>query len=160
MLVKILYQCNFMAKFFLRMCIYHYLLNHIAICIFVLNIVKDISVVVVFPTYQIIWAQYILRSIFWSFFLALESILTRSLKTIKKGQLFSGHHYPWNCVQLNFLENSNHLCLSPEANAFAFGRKSSPSIFSKTPDGFGKGNSITHNFLLDHYACYFQGKKD
>lgn len=31
------------------MCIYHYLLNHIAICIFVLNTVKDISVVVVFP---------------------------------------------------------------------------------------------------------------
>lgn len=95
--------------------------------------------------------------LFFSF--AFKNILTRSLITIKKRQLFSGHLYPWNCVQLHFLENSNHLCLSPEANAFAFGRQSYPSIFSKTPDGFGKGNSIIHNFLLDHQACYFQGKK-
>lgn len=60
---------------------------------------------------------------FFSFF-SQEYILTRSLITMKKGQLFSGHLYSWNRVQIHFLENSNHLCLSPEANAFAFGRQS------------------------------------
>lgn len=105
------------------------------------NFVKNMSAVVFFALYLRCFWHHVFpeaegqeqgcSEILFFPFPSQGCILTRSLITIKKGQLFSGHRYPWNCVQIHFLENSNHLCLSPEANASAVGRHSGPGPFGR-----------------------------